>query len=113
MCTFTRDSTDVTSVAGCDDGGVRATVLIADDHADFRGFARILLEAEGFEVVGEAHDGASALVAAHALKPGVVLLDVQPPDLETHIRKIFQKLDLSGSTNSHRRVLAVLAFLRA
>src|SRR6187200_2188592 len=30
----------------------------------------------GFEVVGEASDGASALVAARALKPGLVLLDI-------------------------------------
>jgi DNA-binding NarL/FixJ family response regulator len=40
---------------------VAATVLIVDDHAGFRSFARALLEAEGFEVVGEAVDGASAL----------------------------------------------------
>ena len=32
--------------------------------------------------------------------------------VETHIHQIFQKLDLSGSPHSHRRVLAVLAFLR-
>lgn len=30
------------------------TVLIVDDHADFRAFARSLLEAAGFEVVGVA-----------------------------------------------------------
>ena len=33
------------------------TVLIVDDHAGFRGFARRLLEAGGFVVVGEANDG--------------------------------------------------------
>jgi len=58
------------------------TVLIVDDHHDFRAFARALLEAGGFEVVGEAVDGASALVAARTLKPALVLLDVQLPDID-------------------------------
>src|SRR5919198_2870141 len=40
------------------------TVLIVDDHAAFRSFARTLLESEGFEVIREAGDGASALEAA-------------------------------------------------
>jgi DNA-binding NarL/FixJ family response regulator len=57
-------------------------VLIVDDHADFRAFARALLDADGFEVVGEAHNGASALAAARSLKPALVLLDVQLPDLD-------------------------------
>jgi DNA-binding NarL/FixJ family response regulator len=64
------------------DGAVAPTVLIVDDHADFRAFARALLEADGFEVVGEAHDGASALAAARSLKPALVLLDVQLPDVD-------------------------------
>ena len=40
-------------------------------------------------------------------------LFVSPKTVETHIRQIFQKLRLSGSPDSHRRVLAVLAFLRS
>jgi DNA-binding NarL/FixJ family response regulator len=59
---------------------VARTVLIVDDHADFRGFARRVLEADGYDVVGEAGDGASAIAAAEALAPDVVLLDVQLPD---------------------------------
>ena len=58
------------------------TVLIVDDHARFRGFARRLLEADGFEVVGEAGDGASALAAVEALRPQLVLLDVLLPDTD-------------------------------
>ena len=57
-------------------------VLIVDDHATFRATARQLLEAEGFEVVGEAADGASALEAAARLRPEIVLLDVQLPDMD-------------------------------
>jgi DNA-binding NarL/FixJ family response regulator len=57
-------------------------VLIVDDHAPFRSLARRLLGAGGFEVVGEAADGAGALAAVRDLAPDVVLLDVQLPDLD-------------------------------
>ena len=56
------------------------TVLIVDDHAGFRDLARRLLEGAGFEVVGEAADGAAAIAAAATLSPEAVLLDVQLPD---------------------------------
>ena len=46
------------------------TVLIVDDHPGFRASARMLLEAEGFDVVGEAGDGRSGLDAAAELQPG-------------------------------------------
>lgn len=66
----------------CHDLCMGTTVLIVDDHASFRSFARALLEAEGFEVVGEAGDGASALAAFDQLRPAIVVLDVQLPDLD-------------------------------
>jgi DNA-binding NarL/FixJ family response regulator len=58
------------------------TVLIVDDHAPFRALARALLQLEGFEVVGEAADARSALDAVERLRPSVVVLDVQLPDLD-------------------------------
>jgi DNA-binding NarL/FixJ family response regulator len=65
-----------------DDQRVRTTVLIVDDHDGFRESARALLEAEGFTVVGGAADGAAALAAVQRLRPEVVLLDVQLPDVD-------------------------------
>ena len=61
---------------------MRPTVLIVDDHAAFRASARALLQAEGFDVIGEATDGAEAVAAVAALRPEIVLLDVQLPDLD-------------------------------
>ncbi len=56
------------------------TTLIVDDHTGFRTSARILLQMEGFDVVGEAVDGASSITAAEQLRPELVLLDIQLPD---------------------------------
>jgi DNA-binding NarL/FixJ family response regulator len=57
-------------------------ILIVDDHPSFRASARVVLESEGFEVVGEAADGASAISECCRLRPEVVLLDVQLPDTD-------------------------------
>lgn len=65
---------------GCDDRAVNQTVLIVDDHAGFRSWTRTLLETEGFRVIGESADGASAITDARDLKPDLVLLDVMLPD---------------------------------
>ena len=65
-----------------DDQRMRPTVLIVDDHAAFRASARALLQAEGFDVVGEAANGAAAVEAVTALRPEIVLLDIQLPDLD-------------------------------
>jgi DNA-binding NarL/FixJ family response regulator len=63
-------------------GSMAWTVLIVDDHAGFRAGARALLEAEGFDVLGEAADGQSAVEQARRLRPQVVLLDVQLPGMD-------------------------------
>src|SRR6266576_2108434 len=58
------------------------TVLIVDDHPSFRASARRMLEADGYEVVGEAEDAGAALAAARRLLPELVLLDVRLPDTD-------------------------------
>jgi DNA-binding NarL/FixJ family response regulator len=57
-------------------------VLIVDDHASFRSCARVLLESEGYDVVGEAADGLSAVALASDLEPRLVVLDIQLPDMD-------------------------------
>ena len=57
------------------------TVLIVDDHPSFRASARAILEADGFEVIGEAENGTAGLAELRRLRPDVVLLDVQLPDM--------------------------------
>jgi DNA-binding NarL/FixJ family response regulator len=57
-------------------------VLIVDDHAGFRTEARSLLARAGYEVVGEVADGRSALAAVDELRPDLVVLDVQLPDMD-------------------------------
>ena len=57
------------------------TVLIVDDHPSFRATARMLLESEGYDVVGEAADGPAAIACAGRLSPQVVLLDINLPGL--------------------------------
>jgi DNA-binding NarL/FixJ family response regulator len=58
-------------------------VLLVDDHAMVRsGFALMLSVEDDVEVVGEAANGAEAVVVARATRPDVVLMDVQMPVLD-------------------------------
>lgn len=54
-------------------------VLIADDLAFFRMALRDILEQGGFEVVGEAANGAEALHLTKTLEPDIVILDIVMP----------------------------------
>jgi DNA-binding NarL/FixJ family response regulator len=57
-------------------------IVVVDDHAGFRATVRRLLEADGWEVVGEAADGRSAIGCIAELEPDVVLVDIGLPDID-------------------------------
>jgi two-component system, NarL family, nitrate/nitrite response regulator NarL len=78
-----RASPDAIGAAQEDTGAVAPTtqVLVVDDHAGFRVFARAMLESAGF-TVAEAATGAEATEAARTASPRLVLLDIQLPDVD-------------------------------
>jgi DNA-binding NarL/FixJ family response regulator len=76
------------------------SVLIVDDHPSFRATARLLLEVEGYHVIGEAVDGATALLAADALHPDLVLLDVNLPDIDGF--QVASRLTADDAATAHR-----------
>jgi DNA-binding NarL/FixJ family response regulator len=61
--------------------GEDVRILLADDHPLFLDGLKNLLTIRGLEVVGTAHDGFEALEKARALKPEVILMDIQMPRL--------------------------------
>jgi DNA-binding NarL/FixJ family response regulator len=77
-----RASHNASCELACDDREVRVSVLIVDDHEEFRNSARALLQADGYAVVGEARDGAEAIAEAERLRPEIVLLDIQLPGID-------------------------------
>jgi DNA-binding NarL/FixJ family response regulator len=80
-------------------------VVIVDDHEGFRTMARRLLEEDGFEVVGEAADGEAGYGAVEALRPQLVLLDVQLPDTDGFVLA-------SRLAASHPETVVVLTSVR-
>lgn len=56
-------------------------LMLADDHRMLREGLRRSMDERGFEIVGEARDGAEAVDLAAAVRPDVILMDVSMPEL--------------------------------
>ncbi|QKG19176.1 response regulator [Actinomadura verrucosospora] len=81
-------------------------LLIADDHPVVRdGLSSMFASAPGFEVLGEAADGAEALRLALDLEPDVVLMDLRMPGMDglTAIAEL-------GRRGSRARVLVLTTY---
>jgi len=61
------------------DGKHGSKILLADDHSVVREALRLLLEREGFEIVGEAADGRRAIQLARDVEPDIAVLDLAMP----------------------------------
>jgi DNA-binding NarL/FixJ family response regulator len=71
--------TEVAAEALTRDNPRAITVIVVDDHDGFRSGLKTLLAEYGFEVVGDAADGESAVALVESLAPDVVLMDLQLP----------------------------------
>jgi two-component system, response regulator PdtaR len=58
------------------------TILLVDDHETFRHAARLLLEEEGYEVVGETGRGDTAVELVRDLLPDLAILDIKMPGID-------------------------------
>jgi two-component system chemotaxis response regulator CheY len=57
-------------------------ILIVDDAAFMRMMIRDILSKNGFEVCGEAHDGAQAIEKFKELKPDLITMDITMPEMD-------------------------------
>jgi len=60
---------------------MKLRIILAEDHTIVLEGLRALLEKEGFEIVGEAQDGRSAVELAAKFKPDIAILDIAMPAL--------------------------------
>lgn len=71
----------------------KETVVVVDDDGMMRDMLKITLRGDGYSVIGEAANGVEAVSKCGNLKPDVVLLDINMPQMDglqalTEIHKI-------------------------
>lgn len=85
-------------------------IVLADDHPLMReAIRRLLADAPGFQLVGEAADGAECLTRVEALRPDILLLDVVMPGIDgERVAQLLRErrpevriIALSGHSDAH------------
>ena len=72
-------------------------VLIVDDAVFIRVSLKVMLEKNGYQVIGEAANGAEAILKYNELKPDLVTMDVTMPQMDgITALKAIKKMDPSG-----------------
>jgi DNA-binding NarL/FixJ family response regulator len=61
---------------------MKISVIIADDHRILREGLAAVLKTHGIRVVGQASNGEEAILMARELKPDVILMDLEMPDVD-------------------------------
>lgn len=93
------------------DPTMHGRVLIVDDQPDIRLCLRYILEADGYEVVGEAEDAREGMDLALTLAPDIIVLDVLLPEISgvealPHLRRVAPMAKIvmhSALGGTHRR----------
>lgn len=60
----------------------KPAVLVVDDDHMMREMLKLILHADGYQVIGEAANGKNAVVLCASQKPGLVLLDINMPEMD-------------------------------
>lgn len=61
---------------------IKATVVVVDDDSMLREMLKLILRSESYSVVGEASNGNEAISLCEKFKPGLVLLDINMPQMD-------------------------------
>jgi two-component system response regulator EvgA len=61
---------------------MNSRILIIDDHPAVRMSIRLLLQGDGYSVIGEADNGADAIRQILDLRPGIIILDIGLPNID-------------------------------